>query len=363
MAAFANKTFMVPNMGDSITEGTVFELQKAQGDFVDMDEVIAVVETDKVQVELKAEVAGVLQQIFAAEGDNIEVGKPFVEIDIDAKGTAAPAKEATKEVSKEEAPKQEVAVKKEAPKKEVAKEAPKAVVKGSRGERREPMSRMRQRIAQRLKDSQNTYALLTTFQEVDMSTVMELRKSLQDEFVKKHNVKLGFMSFFVKACVAAMQEQPILNAVIDGKEIIYRDYIDISVAVATPNGLLVPVLRNCETKGFAEIEKDLLALAAKGKANKISPDDMAGGTFTISNGGVFGSLMGTPIINPPQSAILGMHAIINRPMCIGNSIEARPMMNIVLTYDHRLIDGREAALYLKKIQALLQDPRRMLLEL
>lgn len=150
-----------------------------------------------------------------------------------------------------------------------------------------------------MKDSQNTYALLTTFQEVDMSTVMELRKSLQDEFVKKHNVKLGFMSFFVKACVAAMQEQPILNAVIDGKEIIYREYIDISVAVATPNGLLVPVLRNCETKGFAEIEKDLLALAAKGKANKISPDDMAGGTFTISNGGVFGSLMGTPIINPP----------------------------------------------------------------
>lgn len=196
-----------------------------------------------------------------------------------------------------------------------------------------------------------------------MSTVMDLRKSLQDEFVKKHNVKLGFMSFFVKACVAAMQEQPILNAVIDGKDILYRDYIDISVAVATPNGLLVPVLRNCENKGFAEIEKDLLALAAKGKANKITPDDMAGGTFTISNGGVFGSLMGTPIVNPPQSAILGMHAIINRPVCVGNNIEARPMMNIVLTYDHRLVDGREAALFLKKIQALLQDPRRMLLDI
>lgn len=178
---------------------------------------------------------------------------------------------------------------------------------------------------------------------------MDLRKSLQDEFVKKHNVKLGFMSFFVKACVAAMQEQPILNAVIDGKDIIYRDYIDISVAVATPNGLLVPVLRNCENKGFAEIEKDLLALAAKGKANKITPDDMAGGTFTISNGGVFGSLMGTPIVNPPQSAILGMHAIINRPVCVGDKIEARPMMNIVLTYDHRLVDGREAALFLKKV--------------
>lgn len=190
---------------------------------------------------------------------------------------------------------------------------------------------------------------------------MQLRKELQDDFVKKHNIKLGFMSFFVKAAVMALEDQPIINSVIDGKEIIYRDYIDISVAVATPNGLLVPVLRNCEAMDFAQIEKELMNLAQKGKNNKITPDDMAGGTFTISNGGVFGSLMGTPILNPPQSAILGMHAIINRPVCVGSNIEARPMMNIVLTYDHRLIDGREAATFLKKMQGLIQDPRRMLL--
>ena len=170
------------------------------------------------------------------------------------------------------------------------------------------------------------------------------------------------MSFFIKACVNALKEQPIVNAVIDGKEIVYRDFIDISVAVATPSGLLVPVLRNCESKSFADLEKELLQLAKKGKENKITPEDMSGGTFTISNGGVFGSLMGTPIINPPQSAILGMHAIINRPVCVGKDIVARPMMNIVLTYDHRLVDGREAALFLKKIQAHIQDPRRMLLD-
>lgn len=171
------------------------------------------------------------------------------------------------------------------------------------------------------------------------------------------------MSFFVRAAVMAMEDQPIINSVIDGKDVIYRDFIDISVAVATPNGLLVPVLRNCESMDFAQIEQELMNLAQKGKNNKITPDDMAGGTFTISNGGVFGSLMGTPILNPPQSAILGMHAIINRPVCVGSNIEARPMMNIVLTYDHRLIDGREAATFLKKMQSLIQDPRRMLLNI
>lgn len=217
----------------------------------------------------------------------------------------------------------------------------------SREERREKMSRIRMKISQRLKDSQNTYALLTTFQEVDMGNVMDIRNAFQNEFVKKYNVKLGFMSFFLKAAVCALQDQPIINAVINGDEIIYRSYMDISVAVATPNGLLVPVIRNCESLSFADIErvvfmnknffsfpwarivillKKLLEYTNKGKDGKITAEDMAGGTFTISNGGVFGSLMGTPIINPPQSAILGMHAVINRPVVRGENIVARPMM-------------------------------------
>jgi len=222
---------------------------------------------------------------------------------------------------------------------------------------------MRTRIAQRLKDAQNTCAMLTTFQEVDMGTVMDMRNEFKDEFAKKHNIKLGFMSFFIKASVAALKQQPIVNAVIMGNEIVYRDFVDISIAVATPSGLLVPVIRNCETLSFADIESALIELSNKGRDGKITPEDMAGGTFTISNGGVFGSLMGTPIINTPQSAILGMHAIINRPVVRGDAIVARPMMYLALTYDHRLLDGKESATFLKKIQAEIEDPRRLLLDL
>ncbi|KAM3311173.1 hypothetical protein ACQJBY_031693 [Aegilops geniculata] len=225
------------------------------------------------------------------------------------------------------------------------------------------MPRLRKRIANRLKDSQNTFALLTTFNEVDMTNLMKLRSDYKDEFVKKHGVKLGLMSCFVKAAVSALQNQPIVNAVIDGDDIIYRDYIDVSVAVGTSKGLVVPVIRDTEGMNFADIEKGINSLAKKATEGALSIDEMAGGTFTISNGGVYGSLISTPIINPPQSAILGMHSIVQRPVVVDGSILARPMMYLALTYDHRLIDGREAVLFLRRIKDVVEDPRRLLLDI
>jgi len=237
---------------------------------------------------------------------------------------------------------------------------------GARTERRTKLSRMRQRVAARLKDAQNTAAMLTTFQECDMGNLMETRNKYKDEFLKTHGVKLGFMSAFVKAATAALQEIPAVNAYIDdeSQEVVYRDYCDISVAVASPTGLVVPVLRNTETMSFADVEKNIAMYGQKAKEGTLALDDMAGGTFTISNGGVFGSLMGTPIINPPQSAILGMHATKLRPVVNAKGeIEARPMMYLALTYDHRLIDGREGVTFLKSIADKISDPNRLLLEL
>ncbi|ELV09897.1 Dihydrolipoyllysine-residue succinyltransferase component of 2-oxoglutarate dehydrogenase complex, mitochondrial [Tupaia chinensis] len=230
---------------------------------------------------------------------------------------------------------------------------------------KEKMNRMRQRIAQRLKEAQNTCAMLTTFNEIDMSNIQEMRARHKDAFLKKHNLKLGFMSAFVKASAFALQEQPVVNAVIDDttKEVVYRDYIDISVAVATPRGLVVPVIRNVEAMNYADIERTISELGEKARKNELAIEDMDGGTFTISNGGVFGSLFGTPIINPPQSAILGMHAIFDRPVAVGGKVEVRPMMYVALTYDHRLIDGREAVTFLRKIKAAVEDPRVLLLDL
>jgi len=229
-------------------------------------------------------------------------------------------------------------------------------------EHRQRMTRMRLRIAERLKDSQNTYAMLTTFNEVDMTNAMSLRSDFQQEFSDKHGVKLGFMSIFVRAATIALQQQPIVNGVIDGQDIVYRDNIDISVAVATENGLVVPVIRGTDKMNFADIEKKISEYGKKARGEGLSLEDMTGGTFTISNGGVYGSMMGTPIINPPQSAILGMHAINNRPIAVGKEIQIRPMMYLALTYDHRLIDGKEAVTFLKKIRDLVQEPRRMLLD-
>jgi len=234
---------------------------------------------------------------------------------------------------------------------------------GSREETRVKMNRMRLRIAQRLKDAQNTYAMLTTFNEIDMSNVMELRQRYQKDFMKKHNIKLGLMSPFVRAAAYALQDQPIVNAVIDENEIVYRHFVDMSIAVATPKGLLVPVLRNVELLDYAHIELALAQIGEKARDGKLAVEDMEGGTFTISNGGVFGSMFGTPIINPPQSAILGMHGIFDRPVAINGKVEVRPMMYVALTYDHRLVDGREAVTFLKKVKSAVEDPRTILLDL
>jgi len=236
-------------------------------------------------------------------------------------------------------------------------------ITGTRTEQRVKMNRMRLRIAQRLKEAQNTNAMLTTFNEVDMSNLMELRKTYGDQFLKAHGIKLGFMSAFVKASAYALTSQPAVNAVIDGNEIVYRDYVDISVAVATPKGLVVPVLRNLEKMNYADIEKGIAALGEKAKKNQLAVEDMDGGTFTISNGGVFGSVFGTPIINPPQSAILGMHGIFDRPVARNGQVVIRPMMYVALTYDHRLIDGREAVTFLRKIKTAVEDPRSLLLSI
>lgn len=243
-----------------------------------------------------------------------------------------------------------------------AKKAPTEIT-GQRLETRVPMNRMRQTISRRLKESQNTCASLTTFNEIDMSNIIDYRKQVQDSFQKKHGVKLGFMSCFMKASVHALKEQPIVNAVIDGTDIVHRDFIDISTAVSTPTGLVVPVIRNCQEMQFHNMEQALADLASRARDGKITLEDMQGGTFSISNGGVFGSMFGTPIINMPQSAILGMHATKVRPVVVGSQILARPVMYVALTYDHRIIDGREAVLFLKKIKECIEDPKVMLFDI
>ena len=225
------------------------------------------------------------------------------------------------------------------------------------------MTRLRKRIAERLKEAQNTAAMLTTFNEVDMTAVMNLRSEHKDVFEKKHGVRLGFMSFFVKACVNALKELPAVNAEIDGDDIVYKNHYDIGIAVSAPNGLVVPVVRDCDAKGFADIEKEINAYGAKARDGHLALGDLQGGTFTITNGGVFGSLMSTPIINPPQSAILGMHAIKKRPVAVDDKIEIRPMMYLALSYDHRLIDGREAVTFLVRVKEAIEEPQRLLLDI
>jgi len=236
-------------------------------------------------------------------------------------------------------------------------------ITGTRSETRVKMSRMRLKIAERLKEAQNTCAMLTTFNEIDMSNIIEFRKRYGEQFLKRHNMKLGFMSAFVKASACALVDNPIVNAVIDGNEIVYRDYVDISVAVAAPKGLVVPVLRNVEKMTYADIERTISEFGEKAKKGTLSIEDMDGGTFTISNGGVFGSLFGTPIINPPQSAILGMHATFDRPVAVNGKVEIRPMMFVALTYDHRILDGRDAVLFLRKIKQYVEDSRTIFLDL
>uniref|UniRef100_A0A7S4M6L7 dihydrolipoyllysine-residue succinyltransferase n=1 Tax=Odontella aurita TaxID=265563 RepID=A0A7S4M6L7_9STRA len=381
------KVVEVPTMGDSITEGTIVDLPVAPGDYVEEDDVVVVLETDKVSVDVRAPEAGAVVEILGEIDDVVEVGSGLYRMDTDAEkpeGTAAP--EAAAEAPPPEPVVEPVTAAAPTPAPTTAAPAaaptPKAVPApvapagpvpgetkafvGARTERRTKMSRMRQRVAARLKDAQNTAAMLTTFQECDMGALMELRSQHKDAFFEKHGVKLGFMSAFVKAATAALQEVPAVNAYIDDStnEIVYRDYVDVSVAVASPAGLVVPVLRNTEAMSFADCESSIAMYARKAREGSLSLDDMSGGTFTISNGGVFGSLMGTPIINPPQSAILGMHATKMRAVVNAKGeVVARPMMYLALTYDHRLIDGREGVTFLKSISEKIADPNKLLLDI
>jgi len=384
-------------MGDSITEGTIVDLPVAPGDYVEADDVVVVLETDKVSVDVRAPEGGAIVEIIGEIDDVVEVGSGLFRLDTDAaadadadadadaEGSSAsagasppadtdtqtseptpasePAAAAPTEPAKPTEPTKPASAPKPSP---PAAPADAPAFLGQRTERRTKMSRMRQRVAARLKDAQNTAAMLTTFQECDMGNLMELRSRLKDQFQEKHGIKLGFMSAFVKAATSALEEIPAVNAYIDDdtKEIVYREFCDISVAVASPTGLVVPVLRNTENMSFADVERNISMYGQKAKDGTLSLDDMAGGTFTISNGGVFGSLMGTPIINPPQSAILGMHATKMRAVVNDKGeVVARPMMYLALTYDHRLIDGREGVTFLKSIADKIADPARLLLDL
>lgn len=328
-------------------------------------------ETEKTTVDFRADNAGIITRYFAKEADDLLVNSDFVEIDTSAKPTQEQQiekKESKVEIAQEK-PKVEIKVE-EVKKVEtkpldvpIKKESKPSDISFGRGEKVVPMNKMRQTIAQRLKQSQNEYATLTTFNECDMGSAMELRSKYQENFTKRHGIKLGLMSFFLKASTIALQENPAVNAVIQDNKIINRNYVDISVAVASPSGLLVPVIRNCSSMGFADFELTLADLSKKARDNKITIEDMQGGTFTISNGGVYGSMFGTPIINPPQTAILGMHNIVNRPVVRNNQIVARPIMYLALSYDHRMIDGREAVLFLKRIKDLVEEPEKLLFDI
>ena len=387
----------VPSVGESITEVTLLKWTKKEGVWVDRDEVIAELESEKATFEVNAEQAGTLVQ-KAKEGDSILIGDVLAEID----ETAAKPAQAEEPVAAPVA----AAVPTQAPVAAVAnnlKTSPVAAaiiadkqvdatqIKASgyagkimktdvlealahpgknafqgqtlfsREVRMEKMSNLRKTISRRLVESKNTTAMLTTFNEVDMTAIMQIRKQFKDKFKEAHGVNLGFMSFFTKACAIALSEWPTVNAYIDGDQILYHDYADISIAVSTPRGLTVPVIRNVESLSMAEIEKTVVVLAGKARDSKLTAEDLTGGTFTITNGGVFGSLMSTPIINIPQSAILGMHKIQDRPMAVNGKVEILPMMYLALSYDHRIIDGRESVGFLVRVKALLENPALLLM--
>jgi 2-oxoglutarate dehydrogenase E2 component (dihydrolipoamide succinyltransferase) len=409
----------VPTLGESVTEATVSKWLKQPGDAVAVDDALVELETDKVTLEVNAQAAGVLADVAVAEGATVNVGALLGTITEGATAAAKPAAKVAPAPSPAPATPagnafgaaDALAASGPAARKLVADNkldaaaipasgkdgrltkgdvlaaaaapAPVAVVpvpvapapkpavpaqpSGPRPragrEERVKMTRLRQRIAERLKEAQNTAAMLTTFNEVDMSQVMAIRASYKDSFEKKHGVKLGFMSFFVKAAISALKEFPSVNAEIDGTDLVYKNYYDIGVAVSTPTGLIVPVIRDADAKGFAEIEKTIGDLGTRARDGKLAIDELQGGTFTITNGGTFGSLMSTPILNPPQSAILGMHKIQDRPMAIAGKVEIRPMMYLAVSYDHRIIDGREAVSFLVRIKDAIEDPKRLLLDL
>lgn len=404
----------VPPVGESISEVTLSQWIKKDGDFVEMDEVIAELESDKATFELTAEKAGTLKTV-ANEGDTLAIGALVCSIEDGDAATSKPEapKSESPEVgkiesqkpennkpevtyasgvpspaaakilsekgidaasvngsgvdgrlTKEDAMKAEKAVSPEVRKSEIQKPTVPSLqptVSGLRTERREKMSSLRKTVAKRLVSVKNETAMLTTFNEVDMKPVMDLRAKYKDKFKEKYNVGLGFMSFFTKAVCEALKDFPSVNARIDGEEIVYNDYSDISIAVSAPKGLVVPVIRNAESLSLAQIEQAVVDLAVKARNSKLTIEEMTGGTFTITNGGIFGSMMSTPIINAPQSAILGMHNIVERPVAIGGQVVIRPIMYIALSYDHRIIDGRESVGFLVRVKQLLEDPARLLL--
>ncbi len=396
----------VPPLGESVTEATVARWFKSVGDHVALDEPVVELETDKVTIEVNAKSAGTLSEIRAAEGENVAVGTLLGligegGITLPAEGQAKAAKPAAPVTAPAPAAESiapsvrrlieenkldpgkipasgkdgrltkgdvlsylETQAKPAAPPPAAAtppvaaKPAPRPA--GPR-EERVRMTRLRKRVAERLKEAQNTAAMLTTFNEADMGRVNEARTQYRDSFEKRHGVRLGFMSFFVKACIVALKEFPAVNAEIDGDEIVYKNHYDIGVAVGTPQGLVVPVLRDADAMSFADIERTIAELGKKARDGKLTIEDLTGGTFTISNGGIYGSLLSTPILNPPQSGILGMHKIEARPVVIGDKIEARPMMYLALSYDHRIIDGREAVGFLVRVKECIEDPQRIML--
>jgi 2-oxoglutarate dehydrogenase E2 component (dihydrolipoamide succinyltransferase) len=389
----ALKDILVPAMGESVTEASVSKWFKQVGDSVKQDEPVAELETDKVTLEVGAPASGVLREIKAAQGSTVQVGALLGKIEEGATGNASKAVPATPAPAKPAAAPAVVspqtsssagpAARKIAEESNIkladvpgsgkdgrptkgdvlayaATPSQPAKAAGPR-EERVKMTKLRATIAKRLKESQNTAAILTTFNEIDMSNVIALRNEYKDAFEKKHGVRLGFMGFFVKAAVAALKEIPEVNAHIDGDEVVYKRFYDIGVAVGGSQGLVVPVVRDADQRSLAEIEAEIARLAQKAKDGTLAMSDMTGGTFTVSNGGVYGSLMSTPIINPPQSAILGMHKTEERPIAVKGQVVIRPMMYVAVSYDHRIIDGRESVTFLVKIKEAVEDPRRLLL--
>jgi len=348
---------LVPVLGESVVEATVSKWIKKQGDYVEVDDPIIELETDKVTLEVPASISGILENTLVSEGDTVEVGALLGTIAAGEKPIKN--KEVTKDLKSKNDNKEKIEVS------NIEDKPLNNVVDTSRDEtnvsleERIPMSRLRQAIARRLKEAQNTAAMLTTYNEVDMSALMEMRKNYQESFEKKNGVRLGYMSFFVKASIDALNQFPAVNAEIDGNDIIYKNYYNIGVAVGTSQGLVVPVLKNADKMSFGETELNIAEFGKKAKEGSLAISDMAGGTFTISNGGVYGSLMSSPILNPPQSGILGMHKIQKRPVVIDDKIEIRPMMYLALSYDHRIIDGREAVSFLVRIKEIIEDPRRL----
>jgi len=382
----------VPTVGESINEVTLVKWLKADGEWADRDEVIAELESEKATFEINAEQAGAVKQI-AKEGDTLAIGDIVCHIDTEAVKPAG-ASETKAETVLEVAPVAKETVSSDVKATPVAAamiadkkiDSKKITPSGSNGkiikqdvlealshpgrkpgielfsrnDRPEKMSNLRKTISRRLVEAKNTTAMLTTFNEVDMGPIMEIRKKYKDKFKEQHGVNLGFMSFFTKACCYALQKFPAVNAYIDGESILYHDYCDVSIAVSAPKGLVVPVIRNAESLSMAEIEATVVELATKAKNNKLTVEEMSGGTFTITNGGIFGSMMSTPIINIPQSAILGMHNIVDRPMAVNGQVVIKPMMYLALSYDHRIIDGRESVGFLVTVKQLLENPALLL---